>query len=111
MTRDLHTSNNLNVMTISEERNGAVSFVNRLSANELLTTAAITASPVGLVITNVAVNTVAIDVDGETCAIGTCVVFSVTATVVTEHTLTVETTTDAGNPQTLEAFCSLNVID
>jgi hypothetical protein len=98
--------------TAAEVRNAAVSFVGKLDSGELLTgTPTVTVSPSGPTLSNKAVNTAQLTIDGQTVAIGQAVQFSVSGgTAGTSYVITVQCGTTATPAQTLEAFCNLKVV-
>lgn len=98
--------------TVNEVRNAAVSFAATLDDSELLTgTPTVTATPSGLTFASPKVNTAAIEVEGQSVAIGKAAQFSVSGG---EHGKTyvirVSVGTTATPAQTLEAICNLRVI-
>lgn len=98
-------------MNEGETRNGKVSFTDILDTGEVLTgTPTVTVSPSGPTISNAAVNTSAVTVDGESVAIGHAVTFKVTGgTAGTTYTLTVTASTDATPAQTFKKYVGLEV--
>lgn len=98
-----HTAKQRPSMAVSAVRNGAVGFKEELDSGELLTgTPTVTVSPTGPTISNVAVSTAALTIDGESHAIGEAVQFKVLGvTARVTYTFTVTCGTDATPAQTL----------
>lgn len=98
-----HTAKQRPSMAVSAVRNGAVGFKEELDSGELLTgTPIVTVLPSGPTLSNEAVNTATITIDGESHAAGEAVQFKmlgVTAGVI--YTITVTCGTNATPAQTL----------
>lgn len=100
----------LPVVDASAVRNGAVDFKNQLDSGELLTGAPTVTeqtpggSP-GLTITNTAVNTSALTLNGDSVAVGQAVQFKVTDIVAgTMYMLKISANTDSTPAQTLIGY-------
>ena len=94
----------LPVVYSGETRNGACSFANLLDSDELLTgTPTVTPSPAGPTISNVAVNTSTLTIDGESVVAGKAVQCKVTGqSAATLYELTFTVSTDATPAQTFK---------
>ncbi len=107
--------------TVSEERNAATTFEGKLDSAELLTgtptVTVVTVTVPAIVISNIAVNTSALTINGRTVAIGKAVTFKVTGGLVsteeddpTTYTIRITAVTDAAVAQTLITNVCLQVI-
>lgn len=96
-------------MKYGSTRNVAVSFVDALDTGELLTgTPTVTAT--GLTITNKAVSTGSLTINGDPAAAGQAVQFSVSGgTAGTEYTITITVNTDSTPAQTFVEEVGLTV--
>lgn len=91
-------------MSAGETRLVSVDFTGKLDSGELLTGAVTTAiSPSGPTISNAAVSTAELTINGETVAIGQAVQFKITSvTAGTTYTVTVTVGTDSTPAETLQ---------
>lgn len=99
-----NTAPQIQCKTVSEIRNGAVSFVGKLDSGELLTgtPTVVEVTTSDLTISNVAVNTAALTINGLSVAIGQAVQFKVVGGIAdTVYTLRTTAITDATPSQTL----------
>lgn len=99
--------------TASETRNAGVSFANKLDSGELLsgTPTVVEVTTSALTLTNKAVNTSALTLDGQDVAIGEAVTFTVAGgSAGVRYHIRVNVDTDAGVTQTLYGDVYLEVI-
>lgn len=110
MTCNSLTAPQLPVVDSSSTRNGAVDFQYQLDSGEVLTgsptvTEDAPGTSPGLTITNAAVNTVALSINGATVPIGHAVQFKITGIVAgTMYRLKVSANTDSTPAQTLIGY-------
>ena len=97
---------------VGDTRNGAVDFQEQLDTGEVLTGTPTVAevTSTDLTISNVAVNTAALTINGETAAIGEAVQFKVTSMTAASYTLKVTAATDATPAQTLVRYVKFIVV-
>lgn len=91
-------------VAVGETSNGAVDFGGTLDSGELLTGTPTVAEQTSsdLTITNVAVNTAALTIDGSSAAIGEAVQFAFSGQLAdTKYTLKITAASDATPPQTI----------
>jgi|GEM_PF-2122792 len=99
--------------TVSEIRNASVSFVDMLDGSELLTgTPTVTElTTTDLTLTNAAINTVALTIDGDPVGLSQAVTFRISGGVAnTFYSIQIVATTDAAVAQTLYGTVILQVI-
>lgn len=99
--------------TVGETRNVAVSFVDVLDVGELLTgtPTVVEVTSTDLTLTNNAVNGSSLVVNGEACLAGQVVTFTVAGGVAgTTYEIRITATSNASNPQTLQATVRLKVV-
>lgn len=95
----------------SEVRNCAVDFSRKLDVGESLTgTPTVTISPTGPTLSDKAVNTSALTINGDVVPIGSAVQFKVTGGTAGVYTITATCGTTATPAQTLEVRCSLEIV-
>lgn len=98
--------------TVGETRNVAVSFVDVLDEDELLTgtPTVVEVTSADLTLSNKAVNSGAMTVNGVACLAGQVVTFTVAGGVAdTDYQIRITATTNASNAQTLQATVRLRV--
>lgn len=99
--------------TAGETRNVAVSFVDVLDVGELLTgtPTVLEVTTTDLTLTNKAVNSQAMTVNGASCVAGQVVTFTVAGgTAGTSYDIRITVSTNASNAQTLQATVRLKVV-
>lgn len=91
-------------MSAGETRLVSIDFTNKLDSGELLTgSVTTTVSPTGPTISNAAVSTAALTINGETVAIGQAVQFKITGvTAGTTYVVTVTVGTDSTPAETVQ---------
>ncbi len=104
---------NLRYKTVDEVRNVAVSFAGKLDVGELLTgTPTIIDAATVLTLSNKAVSTAELTINGATVPIGEALQFKVSGGVDgTTYSIELKCATDSTPAQTVETFVSLKVSD
>lgn len=105
------TAPQIQTMSAAETRLVSVDFSGKLDSGELLTgTVTTTVSPTGPTISNAAVNSTTLTINGESVAAGQAVQFKITGvTAATEYVVTLTVATDSTPAETLTGAVAIKV--